>query len=119
MNKEEGYNLKKYIFESVEEFSDKFLESYDEYSEKEDFNGVRVVAKYDFMIDFLNYLVKNTSFELFDLSLLAEICKGYADEFILAVDADGCIWIQEAKYDDEYVSCESDVIFVHSDCNSA
>lgn len=110
--------MKRMLFENIEDLIDETLEIFDLNEESEDFCGVSIVAHYNIIVDVLNYLVKNTSFEIYDISLAPSEVNGYYDEYILSLDPNGMIWCEEAKYEDRYLETEKEVIFVHSDVNS-
>lgn len=108
-------------FKNVAEFTYSVLDQYETYQKNqmdEDFLGVSIVAPYGVLIDVLNYIVKNTSFEMKNISLEDGECAYYWDEWILTIDTDGHIWTQVAKYDSGYISTEDDVVFVHGNVNS-
>lgn len=110
--------MKKMIFDNISGLCDEALEVFDSNEDNENFYGVSVVGHYDVIVDVLNYLIKNTCFELYDISLCPSEINGYDDEYILSIDSDGLLWCEEAKYNDRYLGTEKEVIFVHSDVNS-
>ena len=110
--------MEKFLFEDVEGFVDKFLEEYENYENDKDFDGISIVAHYGHIRDILNYLVKNTCFEVYDVELKTYESDFYRDEYTLVVDEDKKIWCQKAKFDTGYLHLEEKVIFVHSDVNS-
>lgn len=112
--------MRKYEFNSIDDFAYKFLEYYENFEEgADDFLGISVVAHYPTMIDILNNLAKNTGFEMYDVSISPVEADNYCDEWILIIDSDGLLWVQEAKYESGYLYDDSNIIFVHSDVNSA
>lgn len=110
--------MEKFLFEDVEGFVDKFLEEYENHENDKDFDGVSIVAHYEHIRDILNYLVKNTCFEVYDVELKTYESDFYRDEYTLVVDEDKKIWCQKVKFDKDYLHLEEKVIFVHSDVNS-
>ena len=110
--------MEKFLFEDVEQFVDKFLEEYENYENDKDFDGISIVAHYEHIRDILNYLVKNTCFEVYDVELKTYESDFYCDEYTLVVDEDKKIWCQKVKFDKGYLHLEEKVIFVHSDVNS-
>lgn len=110
--------MEKFLFEDVEGFVDKFLEEYENYENDKDFDGISIVAHYEHIRDILNYLVKNTCFEVYDVELKTYESDFYRDEYTLVVDEDKKIWCQKVKFDKGYLHLEEKVIFVHSDVNS-
>lgn len=110
--------MEKFLFENVEGFADKFLEQYENYENDKDFDGISIVAHYEHIRDILNYLVKNTCFEVYDVELKTYESDFYRDEYTLVVDEDKKIWCQRVKFDTGYLHLEEKVIFVHSDVNS-
>lgn len=110
--------MERFLFEDVEEFVDKFLEEYENYENDKDFDGISIVAHYEHIRDILNYLVKNTCFEVYDVELKTYESDFYRDEYTLVVDEDKKIWCQKVKFDKGYLHLEEKVIFVHSDVNS-
>ena len=110
--------MEKFLFEDVEGFVDKFLEEYENYENDKDFDGISIVAHYEHIRDILNYLVKNTCFEVYDVELKTYESDFYRDEYTLVVDEDKKIWCQKVKFDKVYLHLEEKVIFVHSDVNS-
>ena len=110
--------MKRMLFVNMEKLTDKILDIFDSNEENEDFYGVSVVGHYDIIANFLNYISKNTNFEMYDISLAPSEVNGYYDEYILSIDPDGLVWCQEAKHEDRYLETEKEVIFVHSDTNS-
>lgn len=110
--------MKRMIFDDISELCDEALEIFDSHDDNEDFCGVSIVGHYDVIVDVLNYLVKNTCFKLYDISLCPSKINGYCDEYILSIDFDGLLWCQEVKRNGCYLGTEKEVIFVHSDVNS-
>lgn len=110
--------MNKAHFKSVIDLCDTILEINDLNEDNEYFEGVSVVGHYEVISEVLNYLVKNTNLEMYDINLCPSEINGYYDEYILSVDQDGDIWCQEAKYEDRYFQTEKEIIFVHSDVNS-
>lgn len=110
--------MNKAHFESVTDLCDTILEIYDLNEDNEDFYGASVVGHYDIIAEAMNYLLKTTSFEIYDISLCPPEINGYYHEYILSIDPDGYIWCQEAQYEGKYLQTEKEVIFVHSDVNS-
>lgn len=110
--------MERFLFEDVEGFADKFLEEYENYENDKDFDGISIVAHYEHIRDILNYLVKNTCFEVYDVELKTYESDFYRDEYTLVVDEDKKIWCQKVKFDKGYLHLEEKVIFVHSDVNS-
>jgi len=99
---------------------DSVLEYYERYEHKaEDFTGISIVAPYEVLIGVLNHLVKCTSFNMKNIHLEDGECADYWSEWILTVDFERQIWVQEAKYGSGYIFTEDDVVFVHNDVNSA
>lgn len=110
--------MEKFLFEDIDGFVDKFLEEYENYENDKDFDGISIVAHYEHIRDILNYLVKNTCFEVYDVELKTYESDFYRDEYTLVVDEDKKIWCQKVKFDKGYLHLEEKVIFVHSDVNS-
>lgn len=110
--------MNKAHFKSVVDLCDAILEINDLNEDNEHFEGVSVVGHYEVISEVLNYLVKNTNLEMYDINLCPSEINGYYDEYILSVDQDGDIWCQEAKYEGRYFQTEKEIIFVHSDVNS-
>ena len=110
--------MEKFLFEDIEGFVDKFLEEYENYENDKDFDGISIVAHYEHIRDILNYLVKNTCFEVYDVELKTYESDFYRDEYTLVVDEDKKFWCQKVKFDKGYLHLEEKVIFVHSDVNS-
>ncbi len=111
-------NIKTYSFGSLNEFGYELLGAYEQEQENDDFEGVNVVAHYETMVNILNWIIKTTSFEIFDVKICSADIDGYAGEYILTISHNEKIWCQEAKYDDEYIYVDDVFTFVHSDCNS-
>ena len=112
-------------FENTEELANSILEQYENFEEySDDFCGLSVIAHYQIIVDLINYLVKNTSFEIANVQIEEGELDNYYDEWILNIDPEGKLWCQEAiipknEYNDGgYVYCEEDAIFVHGDVNS-
>lgn len=115
--------MKKYNFKSMDEFVDKlsdYQDDFEKYCERsgDDLFEVAVVAHYSIMIEILNYLVKNTDFHMREIDISSPDISGYTDEWILTL-LNGELWLQEVKYGNRYLYDYSNVIFVHSDTNSA
>lgn len=114
--------LKTKYFKDVAEFVYSVLDQYETYKEnttEEDFLGVSVVTPYEVLINVLNYIVKNTSFEMKNIHLEDGECADYYDEWILTINPEGQIWTQVAKYESGYIFTEDNIVFVHGDVNSA
>lgn len=114
--------LKTKHFKDVAEFVYSVLDQYETYkidTIDEDFVGVSIVAPYKVLISVLNYIVKNTSFEMKNIHLEDGECADYYDEWILTIDPEGKIWIQVAKHKTGYIFTEDNIVFVHGDVNSA
>ena len=110
--------MEKLLFDDVANLCDAILEVNDLYEGNEDFYGVSIVGHYDIIAEVLNYLLKTTSLEMYDISLCPSEVNGYYDEYILSIDLEGMLWCEEAKHGDRYLQTEKEVIFVHSDVNS-
>lgn len=109
-------------FKDISSLINSVLEQYKTYQENQtdkNFLGVSIVAPYEVLIDILNYIVKNTSFEMKNIHLEDGECTNYWDEWILTIDSEGKIWVQVAKYKSGYIFTEDNVVFVHGDVNSA
>lgn len=112
--------LKTYNFKDYKELADMITKCYSKYKNiSEDFYSISVVAHYEVLIQVLNQFVKNTMFTLKNVHLENSDCSNYYDEWILTLNPNGEIWIQEAKYKTGYIFTEDDVVFVHNDVNSA
>ena len=110
--------MDKFLFDDVADLCDAILEVNDLNEGNEDFYGVSIVGHYDIIAEVLNYLLKTTSLEMYDISLCPSEVNGYYDEYILSIDLEGMLWCEEAKHEDRYLQTEKEVIFVHSDVNS-
>lgn len=110
--------MKRMLFEDIEELLDKICEIFDLNEDNDEFYGISIVGHYDIIADTLNYIIKNSDFEMYDISLAPSEVNGYCDEYILSIDSDGMIWCEEVKNGNEYLETEKEVIFVHSDVNS-
>ena len=110
--------MDKFLFDDVADLCDAILGINDLNEDNEDFCGVSVVGHYNVIAEVLNYLLKTTSLEAYDISLCPSEVNGYCHEYILSIDPDGYIWCQEARDEDTYLQTEKEAIFVHSDVNS-
>lgn len=105
-------------FKSLDDFGNKLLKEYD-YHSKEEFYSIGIVAHYNIMIDVLNWLVKNSNLSLYDVSISPSDSNGYYDEYLMIIDSEGYIWIEQAKNEkNEYLTFQNNIIFVHSDVSS-
>ena len=88
------------------------------YENEEDSFGVKIVGHYEIIIELLNELIGRTEFRLYDININSPEANGYKDEYIIAIDDEGNIWCQTAKYDDNYIYVEGNIVYVHNDVNS-
>lgn len=116
--------MKTFNFEDVYDFVEYLDDTYDKlfiHTKEKDYSRILVVAKYDAMIEILNFLIKNTNYKLVHCNDLNHPCwDGYDDAFVLTIDDDMSVWVQAAKCNEDtyiYVDDE-DIVFVHGDVNS-
>lgn len=116
--------MKTFNFEDVYDFVEYLDDTYDKlfiHTKEKDYSRILVVAKYDAMIEILNFLIKNTNYKLVPCNDLNHPCwDGYDDAFVLTIDDDMSVWVQAAKCNEDtyiYVDDE-DIVFVHGDVNS-
>ena len=88
------------------------------YENEEDFFGVSIVGHYEIIIELLNELIGRTEFRLYNIEIDLPEINGYEDEYIISIDSTGNIWCQTAKYGDNYIYAEDDIVYVHNDVNS-
>ena len=88
------------------------------YENEEDFFGVNIVGHYKIIIELLNELIKRTKFRLYNIEIDLPEVSGYEDEYVISIDFAGDIWCQTAKYGDNYIYTEDDIVYVHNDVNS-
>lgn len=117
--------MKTVNFEDIYDFVEYLDDIYDKlfiHAKEKDYSEILVIAKYDAMIEILNYLLKNTNYKLVSCNDLNHPCwDGYDDAFVLTIDSDMTLWVQAAKCNEDtyiYVDDE-DIVFVHGDVNSA
>lgn len=117
--------MKTFNFEDVYDFVEYLDDTYDKlfiHTKEKDYSRILVVAKYDAMIEILNFLIKNTNYKLVSCNDLNHPCwDGYDDAFVLTIDDDMSVWVQAAKCNEDtyiYVDDE-DIVFVHGDVNSS
>ena len=88
------------------------------YENEEDFFVVSIVGHYEIIIELLNELVKRTKFKLYNIEIDLPEINGYEDEYIISIDSTGNFWCKAAKYGDNYIYVEDDIVYVHNDVNS-
>ena len=91
--------------------------SYEELTEKDEFNSIAICAKYDEAKEIIAELVCSgygiASIDKFD----SEEYGRYYDEYVISLLEDQ-IWCEPAKRNGKYIFVEADVVYIFDDCNS-
>lgn len=104
----------------VEYLVNKYFDEKQKYSDKFDFEGVNVVAKYEVITPILNELIKESPFMLASAELSDCMWDGYTDEFVLTINNDGEIYVEKVYVEEKdiYLYIGDGLTFLHNDCNS-
>lgn len=85
--------------------------------------AINIIAHYSVIAEVLDELMHSyEEFSIFDINLCPVEINGYNKEYIMSIEWDGKIWIQELWNDhlNEYYSLEStDIHYINEYCNSA
>lgn len=117
--------METYTFKNVHDFVDYIVDEYNELLVTDnETQGVSIVAHYDECIKILNELLKETDAKLLNCEISEPEINGYYDAYVLTIDTDGCVWVQEANYGasennpDGYLNCDlNEAVFIHGDVN--
>ena len=102
-------------FEDFLDFACAIADKFDEL-DKEDFEDVAVIAKYDEVKEIFKELVC-MGYDICSITLDMPDKYGYNDEYILGLSNDG-LWIEKFKRETGYFEDESTVIYVLDNCSS-
>lgn len=102
-------------YKDVEDFADSLSEIYKTLN-KDDFEDVSVIAKYEEAKELLACLVH--TFEIVSIEMHRPDLDDYYDEYLLSINNDG-VWVAPFKRDGKYLHDESTVVLVLDNCSSA
>lgn len=108
-------------YDSISDFAQDVLDCYDVgYGEKE-FLGVSIVSGYAISIAVLNFLIRNSDFDLYSSEIFPEELDEYNGEYIITINEDGLIFCEKAKRGDVYllIGGENEITYVHEDVSNA
>lgn len=106
-------DTKKKWYEDIEELCEDFVDTYE--SLENDYPVVSVIAKYDEAKEIISNLCK-LDYQICDV-LIEHPSEGYKDEYLIEL-ADDEIYCTKLKFEDRYIWCVTDYIFVLDNCNS-
>ena len=106
-------------YKTIQGFICDVLSKYEDLKYDDDFTGINIVAHYDEALEILNYLVKNTDFDMEFIEISDPYWDNYCDEFIVSIDDNGHINCQKAIYEGrkDYINV-NEFTFVSADTNS-
>lgn len=108
------------IFQTLDEFTEHFAENFNKLDEKTDDDddfSVAIVAKYNVMINIINYLIKTTNLRLEAACLVPEDEIG-ADAYFLEVFSDGSIYCETVFKPEECAYTGESLTYVSADVSS-
>lgn len=104
------------IFYDIADFSEYIINSYTDLENRInnwDFDGISVIAEYEYINRLINYLLSMTDFTLGEIEL-----RDDEDEYLLIIDNCGEICVEKAIGYNGYKLFDSDLLLIHEDCNS-
>lgn len=91
-------------------------DKYEEVTNKDEYDSVCVIAKYDDAKEILSILI-SMDYDIGRIEIYDEIDKGYSDEFIISL-FNNTVWCSPTKDENEYLSLEDDYVYLLDNCNS-
>lgn len=109
--------IKTLHYEYYEDFICEVEDKYYRLKEKDDYNSIDIIAKYDDAKEIIQELVC-AGYGIVNIDELTEPSwNDYDDAFVISL-FEGGIWCEPVKRNDEYIFVEADVVYIFSDCNS-
>lgn len=96
-------------FENIDKFADMIEELVDCGED------IAVIGRYQFILDLMNYLTKNTDLELFSVRIDHPAIEHYQDAWIMSIDEERKIWCQKAICEGYMVDEWAQIDFVEAE----
>ncbi len=106
--------MKQLYFEDIKSLACDITDTFD--ALEDEFRDVSVIAKYNEVNEIVRELLC-LGYDIASVELHREEFEEYWDEYILSLSSDG-IWCEKFKNEAEYLTAESNVIYIMDNCSS-